>query len=411
VNKDIAIKVEHVSKKYCKSLRRSMFYGVQDIGRNMVGLRSSSDRLRKKEFWAIDDISMEVRRGETLGIIGPNGAGKTTLLKMLNGIFWPDKGKITVRGRVGALIEVGAGFHPLLTGRENIYINAAILGMTKKEVKKKFDDIVEFAEIGDFLDTPVKFYSSGMFVRLGFAVAVHCMPDILLVDEVLAVGDSNFIIKSLNKINSLINDHGMSLIFVSHSNTMIRAVCTSGLYLEEGACRQIGSIAEIVGMYESDCLNKRRKLLPVTYRRIKSKNKAEIVQVALLDENNQRKELFRIGDFMKIRTHITAAEVLEDPAIQIAIFNERRECMVSQISKTDNLFFPSILGHAYVDFSINKIPLNTGIYSLSLKLIDGSLINTIDYHIDVCHFTVESGNRTGYDARAYLNGKWEISNT
>jgi len=182
---EIAIKVDHVSKKYCKSLKRAMVYGVTDIGRNTLGLSSHSENLRKHEFWAVDDISFEVRKGETLGIIGSNGSGKTTLLKMLNGIFWPDKGKITINGRVGALIEVGAGFHPLLTGRENVYINAAILGMTKEEVDEKFDSIIEFADIGDFLDTPVKFYSSGMYVRLGFAVAVHCEPDILLVDEVL----------------------------------------------------------------------------------------------------------------------------------------------------------------------------------------------------------------------------------
>lgn len=173
MDKDVAIKVDNVSKKYCKSLKRSMLYGVKDIARNTFGLSSHSDKLRKDEFWAVDDVSFEVKKGETLGIIGPNGSGKTTMLKMLNGIFWPDKGKITLKGKVGALIEVGAGFHPLLTGRENIYINAAILGMTKEEVDKKFDEIVEFADIGDFLDVPVKHYSSGMYVRLGFSVAVH----------------------------------------------------------------------------------------------------------------------------------------------------------------------------------------------------------------------------------------------
>ena len=139
----------------------------------MFGLSSRSERLRKDEFWALNDISFEVKKGETLGIIGPNGAGKSTLLKMLNGIFWPDKGKITVKGRIAALIEVGAGFHPLLTGRENVYINAAILGMTRKQIDNKFDDIVEFSGIGNFIDSPVKFYSSGMFVRLGFAVVAH----------------------------------------------------------------------------------------------------------------------------------------------------------------------------------------------------------------------------------------------
>jgi lipopolysaccharide transport system ATP-binding protein len=182
MNDEVAIKVDHISKKYCKSLKRSMLYGVTDIGRNTLGLSSHSEKLRRSEFWAVDDVSFEVKKGETLGLIGPNGSGKTTLLKMLNGIFWPDKGKITINGRVGALIEVGAGFHPMLTGRENVYINAAILGMTKK-VDEKFDAIIEFADIGDFIDAPVKFYSSGMFVRLGFAVAVHYEPDILLVDE------------------------------------------------------------------------------------------------------------------------------------------------------------------------------------------------------------------------------------
>lgn len=155
----MTIKVEHVSKKFSKSLRHSMLYGMEDIGHNLIGLSSNSAKLREKEFWAVDDVSFEIKKGDTLGLIGPNGSGKSTLLKMLNGIFWPDKGKITVRGRVGALIEVGAGFHPLLTGRENVYLNGAILGMSKSEIDSKFDRIVEFADIGDFLDSPVKSYS------------------------------------------------------------------------------------------------------------------------------------------------------------------------------------------------------------------------------------------------------------
>src|SRR5512146_2462261 len=162
---DVLIKVEHVSKKYCKSLKRSMLYGISDIGRNLFGQSSSPEKLRKDEFWAVDDVSFELKKGEVLGLIGTNGSGKSTLLKMLNGIFWPDRGKITIQGEVGALIEVGAGFHPLLTGRENIYMNGAILVMGKKEIDEKFDDIVAFADIRDFLDSPVKYYSSGMHVR------------------------------------------------------------------------------------------------------------------------------------------------------------------------------------------------------------------------------------------------------
>jgi len=245
---DVAIKVEHVSKKYCKSLKRSMLYGVKDIARNTLGLSSHSEKLRKGEFWAVNDVSFEVKRGETLGIIGPNGSGKTTLLKMLNGIFWPDKGKITTRGRVGALIAVGAGFHPLLTGRENVYINAAILGMTKKEVDEKFDDIIEFADIGDFIDTPVKFYSSGMFVRLGFAVAVHCEPDILLVDEVLAVGDVNFQNKCFNKIGEL-NKIGTTTILVSHNMHIISTFTEKVIFLNSGKAKYFNSVAEGIKEY------------------------------------------------------------------------------------------------------------------------------------------------------------------
>src|SRR4030042_894305 len=192
-----------------------MYYGMMDIGRNMFGLASHSERLKNGEFWALDDVSFDVKKGETLGIIGANGSGKTTLLKLLNGIFWPDRGRIAIKGKVGVLIEVGAGFHPLLTGRENIYINSAILGMTKKEVDKKFDVIVEFSDIGEFLDTPVKYYSSGMFVRLGFAIAVHCEPDILLIDEVLAVGDIRFQVKCFGRVQEF-KETGKTMILVTH---------------------------------------------------------------------------------------------------------------------------------------------------------------------------------------------------
>lgn len=255
MNDDIAIKVDHVSKKYCKSLKLSMLYGINDIGRNTLGLSSHSDKLRKDEFWAVDDVSFEVRKGETLGIIGPNGSGKTTLLKLLNGIFWPDKGKITIKGKAGALIEVGAGFHPLLTGRENVYINAAILGMTKDEVDERFNYIVEFAEIGDFIDAPVKFYSSGMFVRLGFAVAVHCEPDILLVDEVLAVGDTGFQNKCFNKIGEL-KKNGTTTILVSHNMHIISTFTQKLIFLNKGKAKYFNSVAEGIKEYTKLFINK-----------------------------------------------------------------------------------------------------------------------------------------------------------
>ena len=168
---ETVMRVENAGKKFSKSLKHMMFYGVQDIARNIIGKNALTENIRTGEFWAVDDVSFELKKGDTLGIIGPNGSGKTTLLKMLNGIFMPDRGIIEVNGNVGALIQVGAGFHPMLTGRENIYVNGSILGMKKTEIDKKFDSMVDFADIGDFLDAPVKHYSSGMYVRLGFSIA------------------------------------------------------------------------------------------------------------------------------------------------------------------------------------------------------------------------------------------------
>ena len=224
-----------------------MIYGISDIVRNMAGLKSSHI-LRKEEFWAVDDISLTIKEGETLGIVGPNGAGKTTLLKLLNGIYWPDRGKIVVRGKVGALIELGAGFHPMLTGRENIYVNSAVLGMTKKEVDKKFDSIVDFSEIGDFLDTPVKHYSSGMYVRLGFSIAIHCEPDILLIDEVLAVGDEGFQKKCFNKLGE-VKKNGTTILLVSHNMHNMSTFAEKIVLVNRGTAQYYNKVADGIKEY------------------------------------------------------------------------------------------------------------------------------------------------------------------
>jgi len=221
---ETVIKVEHVSKKFSRSLKHVMAYGLGDIGRNLLGIRSRSDRLKNGEFWAVDDVSFEVKGGETLGIIGTNGSGKSTLLKLINGIFMPDRGKIEINGHVGGLIEVGAGFHPMLTGRENIYIAGAILGFSKREIDNKYEEIVDFADIGKFLDSPVKNYSSGMLVRLGFSLAVSIVPEILLIDEVLSVGDLAFQNKSLRRLSE-IRKRAHAMIFVSHNLDHIQNLC------------------------------------------------------------------------------------------------------------------------------------------------------------------------------------------
>lgn len=227
------IKVENVSKKFCRDLKRSLWYGMKDLGNELLGRSHDYDgHLRKDEFWALKDVSFELKRGECLGLIGRNGAGKTTLLRMLNGLIKPDKGRIEMRGRVGALIALGAGFNPILTGRENIYVNASILGLNKKETDAKFDEIVEFADIQDFIDAPVQSYSSGMQVRLGFAVTTALDPDILIIDEILAVGDMGFRAKCYDVIGRL--SRKTAIIFVSHSMPIVSRICNRAILLNNG---------------------------------------------------------------------------------------------------------------------------------------------------------------------------------
>jgi len=228
---EILLRCDHVGKKFCRDLKKSLWYGLTDLAGDIVG--SPPGDLRPEEFWAVDDVSFDLRRGECLGLIGRNGAGKTTLLKMLNGLIKPDTGKIMLRGRVGGLIALGAGFDPILTGRENVFVNGSILGLSKKQIHDRFDEIVEFAEIGQFIDSPVGNYSSGMQVRLGFAVAaIMIRPEILLLDEVLAVGDLGFRLKCLNLIQELLED--AAVVFVSHSMQFVTRFCTRVAVFSEG---------------------------------------------------------------------------------------------------------------------------------------------------------------------------------
>lgn len=245
---DPVVQLEGVGKKFCRTLKRSMLYGLADIGRNLAGLSSRPSRLRRQEFWAVEDATFSLNAGETLGVMGPNGSGKSTILKMLNGIYWPDKGRITTRGRVGALIEVGAGFHPLLTGRENIHLNAAILGMKRNEVQKRFAEIVEFAGIGSFLDTPVKNYSSGMFVRLGFSIAVHCQPQLLLIDEILAVGDHGFQANCFRKIGEL-RRNGTAIILVTHNAHLVSTYADIMVVFQQGRSTFFKDIGQGMDQY------------------------------------------------------------------------------------------------------------------------------------------------------------------
>lgn len=249
-DRDIVLKVDNVSKKFCRNLRRSMLYGIQDLAKGMVGIKPDTTTLRNDEFWALKDINIELREGEILGIIGANGSGKSTLLRVLTGIFPPDKGKIWIDGTVGGIIALGAGMHPHMTGRENIYLNGALFGMSKEEIDSKIDDIIEFSEIGDFLNAPLSMYSSGMKVRLGFSIAVHCEPDILLVDEVLAVGDLSYRNKCMEKMKSLMYTT-KAQIFISHNIEQVRQICDKVMVLDKGIVKYFGKTDRGILEYES----------------------------------------------------------------------------------------------------------------------------------------------------------------
>jgi lipopolysaccharide transport system ATP-binding protein len=244
-----AIRAEGVSKKFGLTLRQSMKYGMRDVGRKLAGRSSTTDVLREGEFWAVNDVGFELHPGEALGIMGVNGCGKTTLLRILNGVYAPDKGHVEVRGRVGALIAAGAGFAPMLTGRENVYVNGALLGLSTKEIDGLMDEIIAFSELGDFIDLPVKNYSSGMYVRLGFAIAALSRPDVLLMDEVLAVGDLNFQKKCYDHILQL-KRNGTAIILVSHSPGAIWAVCDRGLFMNRGHVHVDGPVEDAIRAYD-----------------------------------------------------------------------------------------------------------------------------------------------------------------
>src|SRR5690348_4692770 len=302
------ISVQNLSKRYVVGHRkeRSEHLALRDVMvqemRNAA--RKATDVFRGRqvvqgdtleEFWALRDVTFEVRQGEVLGIIGRNGAGKSTLLKLLSRITEPTTGRITLRGRVASLLEVGTGFHPELTGRENIYLNGAILGMTRVEIRKKFDEIVAFAEVERFLDTPVKRYSSGMYVRLAFAVAAHLEPEILVVDEVLAVGDVEFQRKCLGKMRDVASKEDRTVLFVSHNMAAVQSLCHSAILLTDGHCTEKGRTHAIVQKYLKEM--NRLAIMPLS-QRVDREGSGDLRFVSVTLEGRHKSEVaaFQCGD-------------------------------------------------------------------------------------------------------------------
>ncbi|MDA8442315.1 MAG: ABC transporter ATP-binding protein [Peptococcaceae bacterium] len=379
------LKVENASKKFSKSLKHVMLHGAADITRDFFGVKTNSTKLRDGEFWAVDDVSFVLKQGESIGLIGRNGSGKSTLLKVINGIYTPDKGRVRIDGRVGALIEVGAGFHPMLTGRENIYVNGSILGLSKREIDQKFDAILDFSGIADFIDTPVKHYSSGMYVRLGFAIAINCVPDLLLIDEVLAVGDYQFQIKCMDKIKEL-QRNGVSIVFVSHSDSHIKSVCKHGICLDQSKPIFYGNVDDALLAYHQ-VSNAHQKDALQHYGHDQSHvrrgtGQARFSTVTVTDMNGTAIDHVSFGtNRIKIIGRYTCKEKIENPRFFAALRDASRSEMVIVLSATTSVDPISFIeGEGEIEFQIDVNDLGPNLYGIYTGITD-SVMYDICYDI------------------------------
>jgi ABC-type polysaccharide/polyol phosphate transport system ATPase subunit len=341
---DTVISFKNVSKKY--RIGQSRYNSLrEDISNSFGKIFNFNKCSEDKNFiWALKDVNFEVKKGESLGIIGPNGAGKTTILKLLSHITLPTEGSVTAKGRVSALIELGAGLHPELSGRENIYLYGSIMGMEKKVIEKKFDEIVDFSGLRQFIDTPVKRYSSGMYVRLGFAVAISSEPDILLVDEVLAVGDISFQKKCLDRINSL-KRGGKTIIFISHNMTAIQGLCERAIFLNRGKIvldaepkDAIGAYLELSSLEQSEV---GKDFKESAFRR--GTLSAEITQIRILNRNNEESNTMKTGEKVTIQIKARFNEQTERPIFGFILYNSEGLYIYGTNTKWLNFEFPGVL--------------------------------------------------------------------
>jgi lipopolysaccharide transport system ATP-binding protein len=394
---DVVIRAEGLGKKYAighatereryTALRDVLVRGAHNVWRKTVDMARGRPIVTGdsvEEFWALKDISFEVKRGEVLGIIGRNGAGKSTLLKILSRITEPSAGRVTIKGRVASLLEVGTGFHPELTGRENIYLNGAILGMTRAEVRRKFDEIVAFAEVEKFLDTPVKRYSSGMYVRLAFAVAAHLEPEIFIVDEVLAVGDAEFQKKCLGKMGEVAG-HDRTVLFVSHNMASIRALSTSALLLQNGRVGGAGEAAAVIASYFTS-----GTASMTTYQRTEACRSPSIARAKLSQQcsNKLSTQIFRIDQEISLDIEI------DNPERKLASINihiiDSSGAMIFHFSDefgNDEIFKKNNRRCIFPPYAFNS-----GSYQISIILLERNvqLFETIDSALS---FTIEKAGR------------------
>jgi lipopolysaccharide transport system ATP-binding protein len=424
---DSIITVEHLSKRYFieqklgdhgyknyTALRDIVGYKLRNVTRKMVDRRrqQAAPRRQIEEFWALKDVSFEVKEGSVVGIIGRNGAGKSTLLKILSRITDPSAGRVLLRGRVGSLLEVGTGFHPELTGRENIFLNGAILGMTRREISRKFDEIVTFAEVERFLDTPVKRYSSGMYVRLAFAVAAHLEPDILVVDEVLAVGDAEFQQKCLGKIDAVSRSEGRTILLVSHNMSVIDRLCPTSIWLDRGGVRQYGSSEQVIRDYLSNVPNLNDRI--VEFDKIRRPyyggDDLRLVSIEWLCELPLRQ-----GEEVQARVLFEARSPVQNVAVGICFCDLGGRNILSYDTDFTEPYRPNLprAGVYAIEFTTDALPLDPNTYSLEILLcVRDGVGSNFDFITSAVQLDVLAGPKTPdflsqyRNPQVHLDGKW-----
>ncbi len=394
------ISVENLSKSYVLKHKAESYIAFRDVlsntAKSLLTKKTSPAAATSETFWALKDVSFEINRGDRVGIVGRNGAGKSTLLKILSRIVTPTKGRITIEGRVASLLEVGTGFHAELTGRENIFLNGSILGMSKPEIQKKFDEIVAFSEVEKFLDTPVKRYSSGMYVRLAFSVAAHLEPEILIVDEVLAVGDSVFQKKCIDKMMSIEQD-GRTILFVSHNISAVEALCNKGILISQGKVQKQGSVREIVDAYidKSNALSEQIDLTQIP--RSRYEHALIFKQITFSDMP------LKFGEKIKIALQLQSnvKRIFNDVDFGLNIIDSHQKCIVHCSNRFLNIHFQHQSDSDTYTFEIEN-NLKPGVYSLVLFLRTEDVIQ--DVLSNEVSFEISDGNPYGFNDTMQIQG-------
>jgi ABC-2 type transport system ATP-binding protein len=392
-----AITIDGVSKRY-------RLYQERNTSLKATVLRRR--RAVYKDLWALEDVSFEVSEGQTFGLIGHNGSGKSTLLKCIAKILRPNVGSITTNGKISALLELGAGFHPELSGRDNVYLNGSILGLAKKEIDRRFESIVEFSGIGDRIDTPVKNYSSGMYIRLGFSVAINVDPDILLVDEILTVGDESFQRKCAQKFDDL-KDAGKTIVIVSHGLGSVKELCDEVALLDHGHLVSVGKPEDVIDTYLGGV---ERDVRPDGEHGMRfGRGGAVIDRVDMLDRYGEPVSTVHTGDAITLRIHARSEDPIEQPVFRLEFHNTHGMVIGGANTRYHGLPIDSIDGAFTIDYEIDRLMLVPGVYDISATLFDYDLKDPYDVRHRFQRFYVELGSPPDTDGFTSLGGRWTPS--